>query len=107
MTHLVVVVSWVVSAVQRVGVPGPVQALQPGPSLSSRLTRGARGASGASGASGGGGGVVHCTVLQDGLGGSAGFGGVGAGILVLGSLEYFSWSSGGSQWSQRSGPFQL
>ena len=98
-----VVVSWVVSTVQRVGVPGTIQALDPSPSLSPTLT---------SVAGGGGGGVVHCTVFQDGLGGSAGFGWVVRGT----GIDYFSFStwwcttrcSHWSQWSQWwSAPFQL
>ena len=57
-TNLLVVVSRVVAAVQRVGVPVTIQALEPPCSLPS---------------AGGGGGVVHCAVLQDGFGGSTGF----------------------------------
>ena len=59
-TNLLVVVSRVVAAVQRVGVPVTIQALEPPCSLPSA-------------GGGGGGGVVHCAVLQDGFGGSTGF----------------------------------
>ena len=99
-----VVVSWVVSTVQRVGVPGTIQALDPSPSLSSTLTS-------VAGRGRGGGVVVHCTVFQDGLGGSAGFDWVVRGT----GIDYFSFStwwcttrcSHWSQWSQWSAPFQL
>ena len=80
-----VVVGGVVSAVQRVGVPVTIHALDPA--------------------------VVHRTMFQDGFGGSAGSGGVRGRIkLVLVRGDHFSissWCIIGSHWSQWSAPFQL